>query len=156
MSKFFSWFASLPLRLRRRMLHGAFDWVQFVALSLPLVLPGDRCPDLVCPEVTDQIPSAVEGSLEFAISSAEQCSQQKPPSCIFSFWLFWLGLFCGLLLSALLLVVVKLLRTLVGGSSCSLPPLPDKTPAQPALPSIASPVVEPHNPNTLRQLGLLR
>ena len=56
------------------MLHGAFDWVQFVTLSLALVLPGNRCPDLSCPEVTDQIPSTVERSLEFAISSAEQCT----------------------------------------------------------------------------------
>ena len=136
------------------MLQCAFDWFQLVALSLLLILPGNRCPDLVCPEVKDQIPPSLERSLEFAINSAEPCGQKTAPSCTISFWLFWFGLFCGLLLSAVLLVVVKFLRTLVVASGNCLLPLADRPPVQAALPPVAGPVVEPHNPNTPRQLGL--
>ena len=141
----------------------------FGVLAL-LAWPADRCRDIVCPDqpVVERVPVSVERSLDLATASLEICraSHIAAPtdSCpatpcpeqqcsIYSF--FWLGFICGAASVLLLLFVLRFLYNLFLGSArqhqgstqLALPPAVPAAPVQ---------VIEPANPNTLRQLGLQR
>ena len=146
------------------MIDGIVNIAQSAGILLLLILPSrQRCPDLVCPVATPApVQPALERSLDFALTSAQQCQEQASSQSSYQFSLFWLGLGCGLVLALVVYLLVLCARTLLSGfRSNSLPerPLAVQTPRAPLAVgnhSASAAVFEPANPNTLRQLGLLR
>ena len=146
------------------MIDGVVSLAQSAGILLLLILPSRRCPELACPEeaTSSTVPPALERSLDFALTQAQECQAQSTSQCSYQFSLFWLGLACGIVLALVVCALAQCARTLLGGflsssqpdrslaSQASRPPL-----ALGSQPNLAA-VVEPANPNTLRLLGLLR
>ena len=149
---------------------GLLSFANFLGVLALLSWPAERCNDLVCPDqpVVEKVPPVVEKSLDFALASLESCKANQipapPEAChtarapeqhCYYFSLFWFGFICGSVLVLAVVFFVRFLRRLL------LAPAPAPEPAaRQALPAAAAAapvqVIEPANPNTLRQLGLLR
>ena len=149
---------------------GVLSLANFFGIFALLSWPAERCQDLVCPDqpVIEKASPVVEKSLDFALTSLEACKASRasapseachtaraPEQHCYYFSLFWVGFICGSVVVVTLLLLVRFVRNLLFTPAAA--PEPAALQALPAA-AAAAPVrvIEPANPNTLRQLGLLR
>ena len=134
-------------------MHSDLPFVNVVLSSLLLVWPSSH--SCVCPPcaTTDSVLIAqLQAALEFAQTTANDCRN----SCRIS--LFWLGFLCGLLFGVACWILGGVLRrllqrALVTEASARTPKVSPKALTGPAP---DQQIIEPHNPNSLRPLGLLQ
>ena len=140
------------------MYDGPLIYANFIALVFLLLWPRERrSAELVCPEqaIVERVPAAVEKSLDFALASLENCKHGPTSEQQCSYYsLFWFGFLCGSLAVLVLVFFTRFLYNLLVAPGRQQPGPQQAAPAPQAL--APAQVVEPANPNTLRQLGLLR